>query len=74
MAGTKMSGRRGKLAENVKRLRLGKPITIGALAQDVGVAPSAIYAIESGSRRRLTPWLAARLARVLGVRIEDLVR
>jgi transcriptional regulator with XRE-family HTH domain len=58
---------------NLKTIRLAQAMTQSKLAEQVHVAPSMISYLESG--KRLPSFsLACRLALVLGVGLDDLIR
>ncbi|MBM4123605.1 MAG: helix-turn-helix domain-containing protein [Nitrospira sp.] len=61
----------GNIENRLKRLRVGKGLSQGALAEMAGVTRQAIYAIE-GSQYLPTTAVALRLAGALDCRVEDL--
>ena len=68
-----MSDISGKFAKRVKEIRLRKKMSQGDLAKILGVHPTYISGIERGVRNMALKNIE-RLAKALGVPIEDLIK
>ena len=55
----------------IRRLRVGLGLTAGQVATRIGISPRTLNAFE-GEYRRIGDVTASRLARVLGVEVEDI--
>lgn len=68
-----MKSESAKLGKNLKRIRTEKGITQGDIVRTLGVSRSFVSNIENG---KTNPTLAtiAKLAKALGVNIEELMR
>jgi len=68
-----MQSESAKLGKNLKRIRVQKSMTQGDIVRTLGVSRSFVSNIENG---KTNPTLAtiAKLAKALGVSIEDLIK
>jgi transcriptional regulator with XRE-family HTH domain len=62
------------LARTVKRLRTARGLTQAELAAKARVSQGYLSQIESGLKQDFTLRVALRVAKALGVRVEDLAR
>jgi transcriptional regulator with XRE-family HTH domain len=61
-----------KILENIRRIRLEKGVSVLTLANEVGIAHSHLFYIES---KRVIPSIdvVVKIAKVLHIRIQDLL-
>ncbi|HEY4513431.1 MAG TPA: helix-turn-helix transcriptional regulator [Candidatus Paceibacterota bacterium] len=62
-----------KLGQNMKRIRLSKQMTQGDICRKLGVDRAYISNVESGNKNPTLSTIT-KLAKALGVSVEDLVK